>query len=388
MRRKKILCFTSYYLPGFKSGGPLRSLLHMQEWLGDDFEFGVVSRDRDAGDDGPYDGLATGTWHNVRGVKVWYLAQPFWRPRPLWSAIAGFRPDALYFHSSVDPALTIIPLVLRRLHWIPSDLPVLVAPRGEFSPGARSLKARKKNMYFLIARILGLYRDVTWHATKEEEAAQIRALWGGNLRIVVAPNLPGRLPPETTVRRRAKEPGTLRLVFLSRICRMKNLHGALEILRGVTAPVTLDIHGIQEDADYWAQCADLIDKLPANVRATYRGVVPPDEAIATLAAYDALFLPTLGENFGHVIHESLLAGCPVLISDQTPWRALAAERVGFDIPLDRPELSRQAIEQLAAMDSRGHQTWSESARAYGIRYSSDLELVERTRAMLAMVAPA
>jgi len=386
MHRKKILCFTSWYLPGFRSGGPLRSLLHMQEWLGHDFEFGIVSRNRDAGDATPYEGLASGTWQNQRGVRVWYLDKPYWLAGPIRSAIGSFRPDALYFHSSVDFALTIVPLVLRRLGLISRAIPVLVAPRGEFSPGARSLKPMKKKVYFLAARVLGLYRDVTWHATKEEEAAQVRSLWGVGARLVVAPNLPGRLSAGGTNLRQAKVPGKLRLVFLSRICPMKNLHGALEILRGVTADVCLDIHGIQEDPDYWASCLALIDKLPGNITATYKGVVEPDSVIPTLSGYDALLLLTLGENFGHVIHEALLAGCPVLISDQTPWHGLAVEHAGFDVPLDRPDQSREAIERLAAMDDPEHRRWSASARAWGERYSRDTELVDRTRAMLATAA--
>jgi glycosyltransferase involved in cell wall biosynthesis len=34
--------------------------------------------------------------------------------------------------------------------------------------------------------------------------------------------------------------------------------------------------------------------------------------------------PTLGENFGHVIAESLSASCPVICSDQTPWNDVLA----------------------------------------------------------------
>lgn len=382
MHRGKILCFTSWYLPGFKSGGPLRSLLHMQEWLGHEFEFGIVSRNRDAGDDRPYEGLVSCTWHVQRGVKVWYLGKPYWRPGPIRSAIQGFQPDALYFHSSVDLALTIVPLALRRLGMISSAIPVLVAPRGEFSPGARSIKAMKKKTYFLVARVLGLYRGVTWHATKDEEAAQIRFLWGKESQIVVAPNLPGRISPRETLQRQVKVPGKLRLIFLSRICRMKNLHGALEILRGVTAPVCLDIYGIQEDPGYWTTCLALIDGLPVNITAKYTGAVEPDAVVSTLAGYDALLLPTLGENFGHVIHEALLAGCPVVISDQTPWHGLAQKRAGFDVALDRPEEFRKAIQCLAAMDDQEHYTWSEGARALGESYSRNAELVDHTRVML------
>jgi hypothetical protein len=52
-----------------------------------------------------------------------------------------------------------------------------------------------------------------------------------------------------------------------------------------------------------------------------------------LAEYDLFLFPTLGENYGHVISEALASGCPVVISDQTPWRNLEAEginRNGFD----------------------------------------------------------
>ena len=36
---------------------------------------------------------------------------------------------------------------------------------------------------------------------------------------------------------------------------------------------------------------------------------------------DLFVFPTLGENFGHVIFESLEASTPVLVSDQTPWKS-------------------------------------------------------------------
>ncbi|MCL4721106.1 MAG: glycosyltransferase [Gammaproteobacteria bacterium] len=388
MPRKRILCFASYYLPGFKWGGPLRSLMHMQEWLGDEYEFAVVTRNRDLGETACYEGLADGTWHAVGGVGVWYLAPPYWRPAAIRAAVESFRPDALYFHSSVDPALTIVPLVLRRLGLLGTSLPVLVAPRGEFSPGARAIKPRRKAAYFAFARLAGLYRGVIWHATKDEEAAQVRSLWGNDANVVVAPNLPSRVSAVGPVRRPTKESGSLRLVFLSRIARMKNLHGALEILQNVRVPVTMDIYGTHEDPAYWAGCQKLMARLPGNVTVTYRGTVAPHDVIPTLSAYDALFLPTLGENFGHVIHEALLAGCPVIISDQTPWRGLAAEHAGFDIPLDRPDLSSQAIERLAAMDSREHESWSDRARAHGERYSRDTALAQRTRAMLATATTA
>jgi glycosyltransferase involved in cell wall biosynthesis len=382
-RKKRILCFTSYYLPGFKSGGPLRSLLHLQEWFGDNYEFAVITRNRDLGESSCYEGLGDGVWQTVGGIQVCYLSPPYWQPTPILAAVREFQPDALYFHSSVDFSLTIVPLVLRRLGQLPRQLPVVVAPRGEYSPGALSIKPIRKKIYFLFAKLIGLHDRVIWQATKDEEAAQIRFRWGPKTRILLAPNLPSRLSsaiksPEA----RAKAEGSLRLVFLSRIARMKNLHGALEILGGVKVPVILDIYGTTEDPAYWEECRILISKLPVNIQAAYLGPVSPDEVIPTLSRYDALMLPTLGENFGHVIHEALLAGCPVLISDRTPWRGLAEKQAGFDLPLEQPERFREAIEQLAAMTESEHATWSARARAYGERYAMNTEIVEQSRRLL------
>ena len=54
-----------------------------------------------------------------------------------------------------------------------------------------------------------------------------------------------------------------------------------------------------------------------------------------------MILPTLGENFGHVIVEAWTAGCPVLVSDRTPWRQLASHGVGWDVALDHRALGRR-----------------------------------------------
>ena len=46
-----------------------------------------------------------------------------------------------------------------------------------------------------------------------------------------------------------------------------------------------------------------------------------------------MILPTFNENYGHVILESLTAGCPVIISDQTHWLTLSEKKAGWDLSL-------------------------------------------------------
>ena len=122
---------------------------------------------------------------------------------------------------------------------------------------------------------------------------------------------------------------------------MKNLDFLLCGLQQVTQPMELAIYGPAEDKEYWAICETLIAQLPKHVTASYQGELRPDEVHDVFATNDLFALPTRGENFGHVILESLTAGTPVLISDQTPWQADAA---GGITALSLGEASRWAEE--------------------------------------------
>src|SRR3546814_15539936 len=82
--------------------------------------------------------------------------------------------------------------------------------------------------------------------------------------------------------------------------------------------------------------------------------------LPALSRHDIFFLPTFGENYGHVIAEALEAGLRLLICDQTPWRGLAEAGVGHDLPLNQPEAFVTAIEAEAARTTR----MVEAERAY------------------------
>ena len=129
--------------------------------------------------------------------------------------------------------------------------------------------------------------------------------------------------------RARKRTGQLRPVFLSRISPMKNLLFALKVLQGVSGDVCFDIYGPVEDLAYWKQSEEIIETLPPTVKVRYMGMVNHEEVWDVFAQHDLLFLPTFGENFCHVIREALSAGCPVLISDQTPWRSFAGMWCGL-----------------------------------------------------------
>jgi glycosyltransferase involved in cell wall biosynthesis len=87
-----------------------------------------------------------------------------------------------------------------------------------------------------------------------------------------------------------------------------------------------------------------------------------------LREHDLFFLPTLGENYGHVVQEALLAGCPVLLSDTTPWRGLQALGVGWDLPLDDEAGFRAVLRACVQMGPAEHAALSARARQVGLEW--------------------
>jgi glycosyltransferase involved in cell wall biosynthesis len=108
----------------------------------------------------------------------------------------------------------------------------------------------------------------------------------------------------------------------------------------------------------------------------------PHEMIPELISdHGLLFLPTQGENFGHSIIEALMAGCPVLISDRTPWRDLEQAGVGADIPLEHPERFVSFMQMMTDLDNKEFLPWSYRARAYGLNCVGSPELLEQNQSM-------
>jgi glycosyltransferase involved in cell wall biosynthesis len=254
----------------------------------------------------------------------------------------------------------------------------VLAPRGELHPGALSIRRPKKVGFLRLARALGLLRGVVWHATSEEEAESIREWFGARVDVIVAPVITGAVE-EQPVRRSEKNAGSLEIAFLSRISPKKNLLGAIRLLDGLSGELSFNIFGPTEDRGYWEQCRAAARQLPPNVKVRYHGGVAAHEVADVLAKNHVLLFPTLGENFGHVISEALLAGVPVLVSDQTPWRGLEERRAGWDLPLARPDMFKDRIARLVGMDGREFEQWSHGARRCGIAYASDPRVVESNR---------
>ena len=391
------------YLPGYKAGGPIRSIENLVAAFGEEFHFRIVTLDRDLGDKLPFPGIVVNRWVRVGRADVLYLRPGLRGLLGMWALLRSVdQKTVLYLNSFFARRFSILAVLMCSLKLCRPQC-LLLAPRGEFSLGALRFKRMRKLLYLRISRWLGLYQSMTWHASSDFEAEDILRQFPVTKRMYVAgvvPDLDSSRMRRTSVivtasdiagvaslgsdRRSAKRPCRLRAVFVSRVSRKKNLADALRMLGGLSGDVSFDIYGPAEDAGYWDECRGLIAALPENIRVRYEGEIEHERVGQVFAEHDLFLFPTLGENYGHVICEALASGCPVLISDQTPWRNLEAEGVGWDIPLGETERFRSVLQQCVDGDGEWFAALSKRAMSYAAKRTSDPETIDANRELFRM----
>lgn len=383
---KKILVFNRFYLPGYKAGGPIRTLANMVDRLGGEFDFYIVTTDRDSGDTSAYSNIIQAEWSRVGKASVMYLIAreiTIYRIRKL---ISDIKPDLVYLNSFYDPQFTLRVLLSRYFFGVPS-CPVLLAPRGEFSKSAISIKSGRKKTFRFAVRLFGLYRGLFWQASSKYEKKDIlvRMPYVDSRMIFEAFNVP-RLNMSSLNQRNRKRNSILNICFLSRITPMKNLDYALQILSQVKKQINFTIYGPISDERYWEKCLIIIDSLPSNIQCRYKGAIQSKDVHTVLSRHDIFLLPTRGENYGHVIQEALSAGLLVLISDQTPWQNLETESVGWSLPLTELHRFVERIEDVSQWESEKLGEARERAIQYGLRVASRLDTIAANREMLLRAA--
>ncbi len=377
MSRPKVLMCIDWYLPGYRAGGPIRSCANMVAHLGQDIDFYILCSDRDYQTEHAYPTIQTGEW--VKGAfneQVMYMEPAKVNAGFIQKLILTGQFDKVYIHGMFSPRFSIAALRACKKMAVPTVL----APRGMLRSSAMAIKGAKKRIFLSMAKTRGWYRGLQFHATDKQEALDIKQWIGKQAEISIAPNLPRTIVSEA--KRVSKKAGKLKLIFAGRIAEEKNLDYALKVLSGIAhARIQLDVYGAVYDTNYFKQCKQLQAQLASHISVNFYEPVPSDEVFNLLSGYHALFLPTKGENFGHVILESLMAGRPVLISDQTPWTDLEAAGCGFDLPLSSPEAFVEKMEAWAKLDEEQFQSIALKSYEKAKQFCEDPKLIAASKAL-------
>ena len=358
-KRKTILVFTDWYLPGYKAGGPIRSLANLVNAV--EHNFYIVTGCRDHHSVERYDGVKFDCWvkSNDR-IHVQYLSDNRISAKNFEAILDEIKPDVVYLNSLFSPSFTLLPMRVLRAKKNPPEC--IVAPRGMLKPGALSVKGFKKKVFLRVAKVLGWYSRVKWHATNEDEIREIKSVFGFNSRIHLSPNLSNPLP--VVGHPISKNPGELKLVCVARISPEKGILEAIRFLVNaqLTGTISCRFIGTQQNAEYLRECQIAASAAP-NIEFEFSGEMAPDQIQQILRNYHFFYLTTWGENFGHSIAEALHCGLPVIISDKTPWQDLEKFKAGWVLPMEA-SVFKNALNRALNMDSSEYNQWSDSSKLF------------------------
>lgn len=353
-----ILTFIGYYLPGYKSGGPVRTISNMLALLSDNYFFKIITRDRDYLENKTYENIKVNEWNSLQGSEVFYHNLKLSIRKIINNTIF----DIYYLNSLFDFHFSIKVILLHKLKLIPQKQ-IILAPRGELFEGALANKYFIKRVFISVAKLINLYKNVIWHASSPFEENLIKKQFGNKVKTRIAIDVPQNNFLKKVQRTHKKEKGFLKILFISRIAQTKNLKFVIDVLNQVKNDFCLDIYGPVVDHKYWNICLNSIEPELKN-KIKYKGIVHNDKIHEIYPQYDLLFFPTLGESFGHVIFESLSFGTPVLSTNSTPWNNLAHYNAGWNIDLNNLEEYKSLIKHLILLDDVSYRIYVEGCSVY------------------------
>lgn len=368
--KKNVLIFTAYYYPSIKAGGPVQSIKNLVDNLSDYFNFYIITSDRDLGDSQPFTDIKTEEWIDVGNAKVFYVDNKHLSLMKTSKIINDTPCKVMYLNSFFSLKHSIFPLILIKLKVIKMKKTILT-PRGEFSIGALAIKKRKKQLFIGISKKMKLHKSIEWHATNEKEHKEITDIFSDSSNVTIINNLTPDYSKMSYTKEILKESGNLKIIYIARIHPIKNLLQIINLLNYVDGDIEFNIYGPIEDVRYWEKCEVAIRNLKKNIHIKYCGTIQHSKVIDIYNSHHISALLTLGENFGHSISEAMIGGCPVIISDKTPWRELEKNNVGFDIPLKDEKKIIDSLQYFVDMNNTDYQKISKKAFEYSQNKSNN-----------------
>jgi len=374
--RKRILISVDWFPPAYKAGGPIQSAHNLAGLLARHHDVWVVTGNRDLGETKelvsnhdiwiPFD-VPQGT------IQVRYserLSRGDWK-----QLLEEVNPDFLHLNSLFSLEFTLLPMRLVRASL---NTKVCLAPRGMLGKSALAIKPLKKQLFLSMMKMTGGMNHVLWHASSMNECDEVlESFPKARNSIKVAQNLPLPLPLENPER----PADHWRVLIVGRIHRVKNVMFGLSALLKCksTRPIHVDFIGPLEDVEYGAELEGLSKQNPA-VSVRLLGGMPPSELAPHYQGAHFLLSSTMQENFGHSIVEAWAHGCPVLISDRTPWKELENKGIGWEWPLDEAIWIRGLTEAFSISNA----DWQEKSAASRAFFADHVQSDEVERANLAL----
>lgn len=305
---------------------------------------------------------------------IYFRCAPFRRykfslPLLQWLNRHGAEYDIAHIHALFSPVSSAAATVAR---W--QKLPYILRPLGTLDPADLAKKKQFKQLYAALLERPNIKGSAALHFTSEQEA-KVSERFGVNTQDVVLPL--GVVLPEFScsdaeaqqaIRQRyGIADGVPIVLFMSRIDPKKGLDlllPALENLRRSDKPFHFILSGGNpQDQSYVEAIGQQIKYSALKDCSTVTGFVSGDLKAQILQAADVFVLPSYYENFGIAVAEAMMAGKPVVISDQVHiWQDIKNSQSGWVTGCEQSDLTQRLSEALA--DPAERQQRGENGRKF------------------------
>lgn len=263
--------------------------------------------------------------------------------------------DIAHIHALFSPVSSLAATVLRQ-----RKIPYLMRPLGTLDPADLQKKRRFKQVYAAVLERPNLAGASAIHFTSEQEST-VSERFGTRTPSIVLPLGVSPLPPpknDIDIRDRFHIPRDRPLIlFMSRLDPKKGIDLLLPALKSLQQR-GIDFHLLMcganpQDREYEQTVHHRVKNSDLRSCVTLTGFVSGDLKTALLQAADLFVLPSYYENFGIAVAEAMLAGLPVVISNQVHiWRTIQQSESGWICDCEQGSLMQSLQAALLSVDER------------------------------------
>ncbi|HEY4978899.1 MAG TPA: glycosyltransferase [Candidatus Acidoferrum sp.] len=364
----RILNVTQTYAPFFEFGGPPVKVRALAEGLAArahevtvlTSDWGLHRRLAQSPHEPPATHGPFGGKRELNGVTAFYLPNWLhyravsWNPalgRYLRARLGGF--DIVHIFGLYDLLGIRVAAECRKL-----QIPYVVEPIGMFVPIVRNVPL--KRLYHLLFGEKLLAGAAAIIATADQEKSELQAGGIAGNKIMIRRNgvdVPPSLPARGSFRASLQiAPSAKLLLFLGRLSKKKSpdllLNAFAEVFhRQIALQDSLHLAFVGPDeAGMLASLQSACSQLGLGSHVHFVAPLSGDSKWAAYRDADIFVLPSQNENFGNTAAESVVAGTPVILTDQCGIAPLLAGTAALVVPHNQAQLTT-AIESLLLDDS-------------------------------------
>ncbi|RUS94995.1 glycosyl transferase [Dulcicalothrix desertica PCC 7102] len=256
--------------------------------------------------------------------------------------------DVAHLHALFSPVTSAAAAICRQ-----NKLPYILRPLGTLDPADLRKKKYLKKIYAAFLERSNIAGASALHFTSNQEA-KVSERFGVKTRDIILPLgvTPSANQSEENIRAKYCISENVPIIlFMSRIDPKKGLDLLIPALERIQAQ-GLNFHFIlagtnPQDPNYETSIRTQLENSPLHQHTTITGFVTGASKSALLEASDIFVLPSYYENFGIAVAEAMVAGRPVVISDQVHiWHEIYNSQSGWVSKTEINSLTEAIIQAL------------------------------------------